>query len=175
MIRNLLLGLMVYAAAGLVLSLAAHLLSYAGHQPGGNALFFALHAGIFPLWIPVVYISRRMTQGAPGKDFWRIVTSGCPSWMKYMTYGFFGYAIINFLLFMGSGSNYHGTGPLPIAVWRGFSGHWMVFYSAGLALLTTAYNRGISNLERHCPNGRAISYGAKFCSSCGIRTNGETR
>jgi hypothetical protein len=40
MSQILLLPLMVYAAAGLVLSLAAHLLSYTGQQPGGNALFF---------------------------------------------------------------------------------------------------------------------------------------
>ena len=44
----LLLPLMVDAACGLVLSLAEHLLSLAGLQAGGNALFFALHIGTFP-------------------------------------------------------------------------------------------------------------------------------
>lgn len=172
MIQVLLLSLMVYATAGLLLSLSAHLLAYAGHQPGGNALFFGLHAGIFPLWIPVVLIGRRMTRGAPTKDFWKIATSGCPVWMKYMTYGLFGYAMINFLLFIVSApTGSHGAGPPPPAVWRGFSGHWMAFYSAGLAVVTTAYRRGISNLERHCPNGHEISYDAKFCSTCGVRTD----
>jgi hypothetical protein len=92
--------------------------------------------------------------------------------MKYMTYGFFGYAILNFLLFIISApTGRHDAGPPPPAVWRGFSGHWMAFYSAGLAVVTTAYKRGISNLERHCPNGHAISYDAKFCSTCGVPTD----
>jgi hypothetical protein len=136
----LLLSLMAYAGTGLVLSLAAHLLAYTGQQPGGNALFFALHVGIFPLWIPVVLIAQKITRGAPRKDFWRIAASGCPAWMKQMTYIFFGYAIVNFLLFILSApSSSRGAGPPPPAVWRGFSGHWMAFYSAGLAIVTTAY------------------------------------
>jgi hypothetical protein len=46
-----------------------------------------------------------------------------------------GYAVINFTIFMrqppGSGS---GTNP-PADVLRGFSGLWMAFYSAALAIL----------------------------------------
>jgi len=76
------------------------LLSYAGIQFGGDALFFGLHVGIFPLWLPVVLIAQEMTKNSPRKDFWKIAMSGCPVWMKYMASGFFGYAIVNFLLFM---------------------------------------------------------------------------
>jgi hypothetical protein len=60
----LLLPLMVYAACGLILSLAVHLMALAGLQPpGGNALFFGLHVGIFPLWLPVVLIMMKLTKG----------------------------------------------------------------------------------------------------------------
>ena len=60
----LLLPLMVYAACGLILSLAVHLMALAGLQPpGGNALFFGLHVGIFPLWLPVVLIMMKLTRG----------------------------------------------------------------------------------------------------------------
>jgi hypothetical protein len=45
----LLLLLAIYAAIGLVVSMSAHVLALAGEQPGGTGLFFALHAGIFPL------------------------------------------------------------------------------------------------------------------------------
>lgn len=170
----LILLLIVYAAAGLILSLAAHLLSYAGMQLGGDALFFGLHVGIFPLWLPIVFIAKEMKNNAPRNDFWKIAMSGCPVWMKHMAKGFFGYAIVNFMLFMFTQRGSHGVGTFP-AFWRGLSGHWMAFYSAGLAVMTTAYRRGISNLERHCVNGHAINYDAKFCSVCGVRTDEKIR
>jgi hypothetical protein len=55
-----------------------------------------------------------------------------------MVYCFLAYAMINFLVFMpqappgGSGSQ------PPTIVWRGFSGHWMAFYSAAFAILYSA-------------------------------------
>ena len=172
MTQVLLLLLIVYAAAGLLLSLAVHLLSFAGIQPGGIALFFGLHAGIFPLWVPVVLIAQKMTNGAAKKDFWKVAMSGCPAWMKYMTYGFFIYAIVNFVIFIVIAPTGRQSGGVPpSSVWHGFSGHWMAFYSAGLAVVTTAYRRGISNLERRCANGHVIALGDKFCSTCGVPTS----
>jgi hypothetical protein len=167
---------MAYAAVGLVSSLTAHLLALAGYQPGGNALFFALHVGIFPLWLPVMFIAMKMMRGmrptgwASGHQFWKATMSGCPPWMKYMTYGFLFYAIANFAVFimfpMPTGKPV--SGEPPASVWRGFSGHWMVFYSAGLAILTSAYRRGFDNLEPKCPNGHSVGYGDKFCPTCGV-------
>ena len=161
--------LMVYAACGLVLSLIVHVLSWFGIELGGTKLFFALHIGIFPLWIPVVFIGRQMVgSGMRRGDFWKAALSGCPLWMKYMTYGFFGYAIFNFALFAMNAP----TGPklgvdVPATVVHGFSGHWMAFYSAGLAVLTTAYRRGLSNLARKCPFGHDVSWDDRFCPTCG--------
>ena len=161
---------MLYAACGLALSLTAHILSFFGIQFGGNALFVALHVGIFPLWIPVVLIAQKMTGGAQRKDFWKVALSGCPSWMRYMTYGFFIYAIVNFVIFMILTSMHPpakgGEAP-PSEVLHGFSGHWMAFYAAGLAILTTAYCRGLSNLQRRCAFGHGIGWNDKFCPTCG--------
>lgn len=86
-----------------------------------------------------------------------------------MTTGFFIYAIVNFTLFaiFSAPAGKQISGDPPSAVWRGFSGHWMVFYSAGLAILTSAYRKGISNLEPKCPNGHSIGIGDKFCPTCG--------
>jgi len=139
----LLLFLTIYAAAGLVLSLSVHLLAFAGQQPGGTGLFFALHAGIFPLWLPVVLIGRKLTSDAPKKDFWKLATAESPAWMKYMVFAFFAYAIVNFVLFIKDVPTKKGQnpGPPPPAVWRGFSGHWMAFYSAGLVVAASAYRR----------------------------------
>jgi hypothetical protein len=170
--------LMVYAAAGLILSLAVHLLSFAGIQPGGNAMFFALHVGIFPLWLPVVFISMKLTGGMPRQNgwasgyswsSWNAIFSGCPSWMRYMTYFFWVYAIVNFVIFLvlaPTGKTIDGKPPA--VAWHGFSGHWMLFYSAGLAAVTTAYRRGLANLAPRCPNGHSIVYGDKFCPTCGV-------
>ena len=60
------LPLMAYAACGLVVSLAVHLLSLVGLRVGGNALFFGLHAGIVPLWLAVVLIATKLTGGTMG-------------------------------------------------------------------------------------------------------------
>jgi hypothetical protein len=169
MTNVLLLLLMAYAAAGLVVSLAVHLLSFAGIQPAGNELFFALHIGIFPLWLPVMWMANKMTGGARRMDFWKVAFAGCPAWMKYMTYGFFEYAIVNFaIFFVTAPTGKPSDGAPPSSVWHGFSGHWMAFYSAGLAIVTSAYRRGISNLERRCPNGHAIGYDDRFCPACGV-------
>ena len=101
---------MVYAAAGLHSGVpAVHLLSFGGIQVGGQPLFFALHVGIFPLWIPVVWISTKLMGGMPRQNswsfgysgnYWKPMLSGCPAWMRYMTYGFFIYALVNFAIFI---------------------------------------------------------------------------
>jgi hypothetical protein len=170
MTQILLLPLMVYAACGLVLSLTVHILSFFGIELGGSALFYGLHIGIFPLWIPVVLIARKMTGGARRQDFWKAALSGCPPWMKYMTYGFFIYAFVNFAIFFVLISMHPqpkgSAAPTP-EVLHGFSGHWMAFYSAGLAILTTAYRKGLSNLQQRCPFGHEVGWNDKFCPTCG--------
>jgi hypothetical protein len=172
MTKILLPPLMLYAACGLVLSLVVHILSLFGVQFGGSTLFLALHIGIFPLWIPVVFIGQKMMAGANRKDFWKIALSGCPPWMRYMTRGFFIYAIVNFVIFFILATMHPPVkqtgGVVPAEVFHGFSGHWMAFYSAGLAILTSAYRRGLSNLQRRCSNDHEIGWSDNFCPTCGV-------
>ncbi len=172
MTQMLLLPLMIYAACGLALSLAVHVLSFFGIAPGGETLFTALHIGIFPLWVPAVLIMRQMSGGGIRRnDFWKAALSGCPPWMRYMTYGFLAYAIINFVIFTFLVPSHplpkQSGAELPPQVLHGFSGHWMAFYSAGLAIVTTAYRRGLSNLQRRCPFGHDVGWGDRFCPTCG--------
>jgi hypothetical protein len=168
----LLLPLMVYAAAGLALSLTAHLFSYAGVQLGGNGLFTALHVGIFPLWIPVVLIAVKMSGGGGSRDFWNGILAECPVWMKYAVRGFLAYAVVNFVLclvltiFVHPDSGKPRSPPTSLT-WRMFSGHWMAFYSAGLLTVMAARRRGLSNLQRRCVNGHVVAYGDRFCPTCG--------
>lgn len=141
-----------YAACGLVVSGAVHLGSLAGFQPpGGNALFFGLHGGIFPLVVALILVDRKLPGTTDMKtDNWRLpVFPGCPAWMNYMTRGLYFYALVNFAVFflmnlVSTGtlslsmSHSSGAGDPSIASWRGFSCIWMAIYSTGLALLTTA-------------------------------------
>jgi hypothetical protein len=157
--------------------LTVHILSFFGITFGGNALFFGLHIAIFPLWLPIVLLMQKATSGMQttsgwgfrsNKQLWKMMFAGCPAWMKYMTQGFFYYAIANFVIFVfflaPTGKS---VGAPPPSVVHGFSGHWMLFYSAGLAMATTAYRRGIGNLQAKCMNGHPVSWGDKFCPACG--------
>ena len=169
MTQILLPPLMLYAACGLALSLLVQILSSFGTQLGGKDLFFALHIGIFPLWIPVVLIGQKMSGNMRSWGFWKTALSGCPTWMKYMTYGFFIYAFINFVLFVILVNAHPPSkgGDPPVEVFHGFSGHWMAFYAAGLAILTSAYYRGLDNLQPRCRYGHEIGWNDQFCPKCG--------
>jgi hypothetical protein len=133
--KPLLWPFIALSAVGLGLSLWVHLGAVAGRRVAPEALFWMLHMGIFVVWIPTVLVSKERISNASRKDYLKLALRGAPVWMRYMVYGFFGYAMLNFAIFMfqaphgGSGAN-----PPPV-VWRGFSGHWMCFYSAALATL----------------------------------------
>jgi hypothetical protein len=73
------------------------------------------------------------------KDYWKLALRGAPEWVRYMVYGFLAYAIVNFLVFFMPYAPAGGSGrETPAIVWRGFSGHWMAFYSAAFAILHSA-------------------------------------
>jgi hypothetical protein len=62
-------------------------------------------------------------------DLWKVVLKDSPGWMPYMVCRFFGYAMLDFPLSMTK-TQIGGCEPNPTtAVWSGFSGHWMAFYS----------------------------------------------
>jgi hypothetical protein len=92
--------------------------------------------------------------------------------MKYMTYGFFLYAFVNFAIAVIRGVTKHQASVEPTPdVWQSFSGHWMFFYSAGLAILMTAYRRGLTNLSPKCRNGHVVDSEASVCPTCGAKIN----
>jgi len=79
--------------------------------------------GIFLIWIPTVLVAKQCVGSRRRKDFWQRVLKGSPEWMRYMVYGFFAYAMVNFALSMlKAPAGGAGTNP-PAEVWRGFSGH----------------------------------------------------
>jgi len=136
--KPLLWPFIVLSAVGLGLSLWVHLGAVAGRRVAPEAFFWMLHVCIFVVWIPAVLVYIKRVGNTRRKDYWKLVLRGWPEWMRYMVSGFFGYAVLNFAIFFfqtpqgGSGAN------PPAVVWRGFSGHWMAFYSAALAILYSA-------------------------------------
>jgi hypothetical protein len=109
-----------------------------GTARGARSLFLDSSHWIFVVWLPAVLVAEKLVGTLNRKDFWKVVLKNSPVWMRSMVYGFFGYALINFLLFIAKApASSSGANP-PAAVWRGFSGHWMAFYSAALAILCSA-------------------------------------
>ena len=137
-ISSLLPFFIALSVVGLVLSLWVHLGALMGQRVAPESFFWILHIGIFVVWLPAVLVAQRLVGTINRKDFWKVVLKNSPDWMRYMVYAFGGYAVVNFLLFMVNAPNGGGGGNPPAAVWRGFSGHWMAFYSAALAILYNA-------------------------------------
>jgi hypothetical protein len=154
------------SAAGFVLSLWVHFGAVAGRRVAPAPFFWILHMGIFVVWFPAVMVAQRQVGNLKRNDFWKVVLKGSPDWVRYLVYGFLGYAIINFLYFFTQAQTGRdeGADPPPM-VWRGFSGHWMVFYLAAFAIL---YSAARQNAERsRCINGHVVESTANFCSRCG--------
>lgn len=143
---NLPLGLL--AAAGFFAALVVHCLTFVpidveAAWPG----VWLLHFGIFVVFVPFVFASRR----AVGRLGHTDLRAMLPGWAGALLACVFGYAILNFGLMIvhtggGSPSESHGTFVLEnhgrfvrqlseaeyhlqkAYVVRGFSGHWLVFY-----------------------------------------------
>jgi len=153
-----------FSAVGLVVSLWVHLGAVVGKRVAPEPFFWLLHVGIFVVWFPAIFVAQRLVGNVNRKDLWKVVLRGSPDWMRYMVYGFGGYAIVNFLLFMTKAPS-GGSGNPPAVVWRGFSGHWMAFYSAAFAMLNSAARSDNSSLR--CANGHWTSPNTAYCPQCG--------
>ena len=152
--QPLLWPFIVLSAVGLGLSLWVHLGAVAGRKVAPEAFFWMLQVCIFVVWIPAVLVSIKRVGNTRRQDYWKLVLRGAPEWMRYMVYGFFGYAMLNFAIFFfqapQGGRGGSGANP-PAVAWRGFSGHWMAFYSAALAILYSAAASPGSSNPRQLP------------------------
>ena len=154
------------SAIGLAVSLWVHFGALLGRKLIPSEYFWILHMGIFVVWFPTVVVANKVTMNVRRQDYWKVVLRGAPKWMLYMVYGFLGYAVVNFLYFMvttqSAGQNRSGTSP---EEWRGFSGHWMAFYSAAFAVLYSAART--ESAAAVCVNGHPLPPGIVICPACG--------
>ena len=166
--------LIAYAVCGLILSVVVHLLALVALQPNSDGLLFGLVFGIFPLWLPVTYISMKLSHGASRKDYWKLLHAGCPAWMGHIDRILYWYALASFVLavyaFTLNPSWGQNAGPARI-FWILASSYCMLFYFVGLCAVITAYRKGI---ERRCPNSHVVGVSDKFCPTCGIPVTAES-
>jgi hypothetical protein len=168
MLNTLLKPFIALSAIGLLLSIIAHVIALSGGQvPYGNYAW-GLHIGIFIVWLPAVLVANKYASDFKRKDLWKAALRGCPTWMRRTTYFFFGYAVLNFIIFAVLMNNVGKTSTANNAAqFRGFSGHWMAFYSAALSILYSATKADSFDKSRRCRNGHHVSPLAKFCEECG--------
>ena len=151
------------SAIGLLISLWVHIGALMGR--GVPSTFWVLHVGIFVVWFPAVLVAQRLVGNTNRKDFWKVVLKGAPDWVRYMMYVLFAYEFVNFMISMGQSSSGGRHTTSSAADWRGFSGLWMVFYSAALAILYSAAKTMDSSPR--CVNGHLASPNAVYCTRCG--------
>ena len=143
MLSSLLSPFVAASALGLVLSIVVHLCAWLNIASPLGRYTWLLHVGIFVVWFPTVLVSGRLTREYRANDFWKAALRGCPLWMRRMVYFFGAYAMLNFVIFILSEKPESPSGAeMPPVVARGFSGHWMLFYSAALPRFTLQSTRG---------------------------------
>ncbi len=124
---------------GLLLSIWVHVGALLGRRVAPDYFFALLHVGIFVVFFPAILVAQKRVGSTNRKDFWKVVTKGSPDGLRYLLYFFFAYAFVNFFIFILQAPP--GTVPKgqnPALEWRGFSGHWMVFYCASFVILSSA-------------------------------------
>jgi hypothetical protein len=163
--KTILKPFIAISAAGLLASVAVHACAILRMPNPFGSYAWALHAGIFLVWFPAVIVANRATGpfGYKRGDFWKVALIGCPPWMQLMVRGFFFYAIANFALFFWRTMGLKSKTVDPQILFQGYSGHWMAFYAAALAILYS----GTRSVEAKCANGHPASPIAKFCDRCG--------
>ena len=123
---------------GLILSLWVHIGALLGRRVAPEYFFWGLHLGIFVVFFPAIFVAQKRVGTTNRRDFWKVVTKGSPDGLRYLLYFFFAYAFINFFIFFLQAPTGKQPDQTPAIVWRGFSGHWMVFYCASFAILSSA-------------------------------------
>jgi len=153
----------VLSIVGLFLGLVVHIYSLFGIDVGETIQFiWGLHIGVFIVWFPAIlelaqrpeFKNRRFNNRMKNKEFYGILFKDTPKPMQVITMVFLAYAIINFFLFVSGNFGIGGvTESQAIETTsnaneiRGFSGHWMLFYSMAAAILWPKKN--LENEQRN--------------------------
>ena len=132
MVRMLYRIAALVAAIGFVASVGCHLMAWLQMEPAGGKWVFILHVGILVLWFPLVMMANR-TMPKPGRGNVDHLLAELPKWAGRVVSALFFYALLNFAYFIYCTQEYpKNKVPFSLEL-RGFSGHWIMFYSAAWA------------------------------------------
>ena len=141
--------LALVSCGGFVLSVYCHVLGLQHLEPPWGKSSFFLHIGIFVVWIPLVLFAER-TKPQGTRNNLNHLMALLPTWLRFGVNGIFIYALVNFGYFMMQTHSY-GKGETPFYLeLRGFSGHWMMFYSmatAGFVALARLYRKKLEEVS----------------------------
>jgi Protein of unknown function (DUF3592) len=136
--RLLLWPFTALSAIGLILSIWIHIAALAGRVVAPEQWLWMLDVGVVIVFVPAIFVAQRRVGSTQRKDFWKVVLRGSPEWIRFLVYILLGYAVMNFIIVAPQAPKGRSTGGTPVTSWRLLSGHWMVFYSASLAILCAA-------------------------------------
>lgn len=151
-------ALYIIAWVCLVLSIIVHVLSIWGPEDvlsDVDAFVWLLHGGAILLGLPLVLCAQKLIVGTQEKDFWKTALKNCPYWMRGMVVFFVVYGIANFIFFMRSGAAAR-SGDTPANIFKGFSGHWMIFYSLEVAVFYSYLKQKLSDAPKKLLGGQVV-------------------
>ena len=134
-------ALSAYGLVGFAVAAALHAATFTGRSISPqHPLFFAMHVGIFPLFLAFVLRARRWSVAKRGMlGFrteslrWRELLPYFPRWVPVLVVVLFAYVLANFFLSMSMLPEGTPASDLTAAesayTVRAFSGHWLVFYA----------------------------------------------
>jgi hypothetical protein len=131
---------------GLALSLACHTATFLSTPQLPGPYTWLLHVGVFVVWVPAFFCYPFLFARPGATNFWTATLAGCPKWMRTTVYLFGIYALLNLSNFMWTA--FAGAPGQALRMFaRGFSGHWMFFYSAAAAVFYSAFQVFSANTE----------------------------
>ena len=112
-----------------------------------DGFVWLLHGGAILLGLPAVLCVQKLNFGTEGAGPRKRIFENCPTWMRKMIGAFVVYGIINFIFFMSKGDAPKGGGSTPASVFKGFSGHWMIFYSVEMAVFYSCLKMKVTDVS----------------------------
>ena len=122
---------MALAAAGFCLSVYVHLGSLLGKIVLPESWFTVMQVGVFVAFFPALLLLPKQ------KIRRRSDVPSTPGFLGSLMIATLAYALANFAIFMVTLARHHNQ-TTRLMEWRGFSGHWMLFYSWSFAFLYAA-------------------------------------
>ena len=165
--------LSIIAGVALFIGLVVHILALSGIDISERLPFvWLLHVGIFVIWLPAILhlksIPELKRKDRKPNDLIKVIFWDKPKILILITIACFVYATLNFILFMAASEGgvssimdgkfvLHNHGSIIRELTeveyhkmkanevRGFSGHWMAFYSVAMMVLWPNKNTNRSN------------------------------